>query len=67
MNLIFRETPYVSTRGWDSFYREDHFLLSIKKALQISSEVYEFNELEKRRPLCYTNVLSPCTGTVQIC
>ena len=54
MNLIFRETPYVSTRGWDSFYREDHFLLCIKKALQISSEVYEFNELEKKTaPLLY--------------
>ena len=54
MNLIFRETPYVSTRGWDSFYREDHFLLCIKKALQISSEVYEFNELEKKAaPLLY--------------
>ena len=26
----FREAPYVSTRGWDSFYREDHFLLCIK-------------------------------------
>ena len=47
MNLIFRVAPYVSTRGWDSFYREDHFLLCIKKALRISSAVYEFNELEK--------------------
>ena len=44
----------MSTRGWDSFYWEDHFLLCIKKALQISSEVYEFNELEKKAaPLLY--------------
>lgn len=54
INLIFREAPYVSTRGWDSFFKEDHFASSIKKVLQISTEIYEFNELEKKAaPLLY--------------
>ncbi len=54
MNLIFREAPYISTRGWDSFDRENHFSLSIKKVLQISSQVYKFNDLERKAaPLLY--------------
>ena len=54
INLIFREAPYVSARGWEAFFREDHFALSIKKVLQISSKVYEFNQLEKKAaPLLY--------------
>jgi len=54
LNLIFREAPYVSTRGWDLFDTEDYFLNCIKKVLQISSEVYSFNELEKQAaPLLY--------------
>ena len=54
LNLIFREAPYVSTRGWDAFYQPDHFFYCIKRALQISAEAYEFNELEKQAaPLLY--------------
>ena len=53
MNLIFREAPYVSAT-WEEFDKEDFFSRSIKKVLQISSEVYEFNELEKMAaPLLY--------------
>ena len=52
INLIFREAPYVSSRKWGGV--EDHFLLCIKKVLQLSSEIYEFNELEKKAaPLLY--------------
>lgn len=54
MNLIFREAPYVCTRDWEEFDKEDHFSRSIKKVLKLSSEVYEFNELEKKAaPLLY--------------
>lgn len=54
LNLIFREAPYVSTRGWDAFYQPDHFINCIKRVLQISAEVYEFNELETQAaPLLY--------------
>lgn len=54
VNLIFREAPYVSKRGWEDFDKDDHFSSSIKRVLQISSEVYEFNELEKKAaPLLY--------------
>lgn len=54
LNLIFREAPYVSNRGWELFYKEDHFLQCIKNALAISSQVYEFNALEKQAaPLLY--------------
>lgn len=54
LNLIFREAPYVSNRGWESFYKEDYFLQCIKNVLAISSQVYEFNALEKQAaPLLY--------------
>ena len=54
LNLIFREAPYVSVRGWDDFDKDNYFLRCIKKVLEISSEVYEFNALEKQAaPLLY--------------
>jgi len=54
INLIFREAPYVSTRGWEDFDKDDHFSSCIKRVLKFSAEVYKFNELEKKAaPLLY--------------
>ena len=44
----------LNQKTWDDFDKDDHFLRCIKKVLEISSEVYEFNALEKQAaPLLY--------------
>ncbi len=54
VNLLVREAPYISKFDDNRFDNKDYYLNSIKNALKISAEVYQFNELEKKAiPLLY--------------
>lgn len=53
INLLFRQTPYVSN-GKENLEEDDNFAKSIIHGLQIVRRVYTFSELEKQAaPLLY--------------